>query len=345
MIEATPAELANLSAERAEWTVFAFMTHPQASHDEMVALLDSIELPLPAHACAMVPLAFGRQLLDGLVSAPSTYQAHDGEHAFADDPLFVAARERARQASREELEAIAMRSSEVIAVNKALHAGSRPEDLVLATTFVPSEPDRTPRSFGGTDRTVAQMVRAHGADFALDVRVTPKRVDKQLAMLQLDVMATHEDRSIIESYAGVGSTILAAQKEALTKLMQCSLHVFIAVLAGRDHCRDHVDWESWREFDMCFSGVLRQFAQEPAFDLRTAVAAIRDSLPPLSAELHWGSIFLAIKDGRVTGHQITLDNEPHAAGLEVAQRWPWPQVDAFYTLRHFFMLVPAQAAR
>ena len=341
---ATLEERETLAVERVEWTIAAFMAYPQASHAELVAILDSIELPFPTHACAMVPLAFGRQLLEGIVKLSSTYQQADREVAFADDLLYVAARARARSASKQEIETIGLRSAEVNAVNQALNAGSKPEDLVLATAMVPADPAGAPRRFGGAERAIADMVRAHGADLVFDARVVPKRVQSGQAMLQLDVRAHHDGRDIIESYAGFAATIIEAQKQALQKFAESSLHVLIAVLAGRDRCRDHVDWEPWREFEMCFGGVLRQFSQDPPVELRSFLGAVRDSLPPLSSEVHWCSIFVAIDHGRMTTHQITLDNAPHAAGVEVAQGWVWPHHDAFYTLRHFFMLVPAEPA-
>jgi hypothetical protein len=341
MIEATQVHVQRFAAEVVEWTVAAFMAHAQAAHDEVVAVLDSIELPFPAQTCAIVELAFGRQLLEGLVTLPSTYQWPGGERAVVDDPLYQAARERARRASREEIEVVGLRSPEVVAVNEALHAGTRPEDVAVAVTELSADNEHALRRIGGSVVAVAQMVQGHGAELTLDVRVTPKRVQAHQAMLQLDVSASDGGRAIIESYAGVGSTIIEAHKQALTKLASCSLHVLIAVLAGRERCRDHVEWEPWRDFEICSGGVLRQFAQEPPVDLRALIEAIRDSLPPLSRELHWCSVFVAIQNGELSGHQITLDSAPHAAGLEVARAWSWPQDDAFYTLRHFFMLVPA----
>lgn len=93
-------------------------------------------------AVALVPLAFGRVLLGtlGVRSAAtavlrSVRTGEDTPFRLEDDPIYVQARQLAETAyargamEREEFAAVALRSAEVDAVNQALQAGSRPEDL------------------------------------------------------------------------------------------------------------------------------------------------------------------------------------------------------------------------
>ena len=85
-----------------------------------------------------IVLAFGRPILESLGVAASDkflLQGPDGERSeglLMDEPIFVEALAVARsrnQLSREQLKAISMQSCEVDALNEALNAGHRPEDL------------------------------------------------------------------------------------------------------------------------------------------------------------------------------------------------------------------------
>ena len=91
---------------------------------------------------ALVPLAFGRVLMKSLpIRFPSEAIVHDpqtGTNALVrldDEPLFAEARSAAEAAyshgvmTRDQFAAVALRSPEVAAVNQALQAGARPEDL------------------------------------------------------------------------------------------------------------------------------------------------------------------------------------------------------------------------
>lgn len=114
------------------WTLAAFHANPDVGDGELVQILEDAGLPHAARAVMMLPLAYGRRILDGLVTVKPTYFDGDRELVLADDPIFAAAERLARtEASRADLDRIGLRSSEVDAVNQALHRGSKPEDLEL----------------------------------------------------------------------------------------------------------------------------------------------------------------------------------------------------------------------
>jgi hypothetical protein len=88
---------------------------------------------------ALLPVAFTRVLFkSGGPSFADTYQCMredgsvSGEHRLSDEPIFVHALAIADTADRETMLAVAGRSAELNAINKALHAGSKLENLVLS---------------------------------------------------------------------------------------------------------------------------------------------------------------------------------------------------------------------
>ena len=95
-----------------------------------------------AHAVRFVPLALGRAiLLGGMGMALSdSYLLVNGEERtekrLADEPFFAETLKLAPRFSIDIVSAVAMQSSEVQAVNEALHAGAQPEHLVASMPVV-----------------------------------------------------------------------------------------------------------------------------------------------------------------------------------------------------------------
>jgi len=339
MTQLEPADR-KIATEQARWTVAAFLSNPDAKHEELVELLSAVGMPHADHAVAILPIAFGRQLLEGLVTLPASYHIGDREIAYSDDPIFVAARELAAAASRREIELIGLRSAEVHAVNQALNAGSQPADLVVATVFMPASPEVTPRPIPSIANVVEQLAHSHGGQLDLEAHVFPKQVLRDRVMLQLDLVTRYDGREIRESFAGLGGTILDALKNALQKFTDATLHVLIATIGGGE--RDgHVDRASWRNFEMCSGPLLRQWSDEPPLDFAALADAVRSALPALSVDLHWFSLFVAVDKGKPIAIEAQLDNASCAPVKELLVGWAWPHADKAYALRHFFMLVPA----
>jgi hypothetical protein len=117
---------------------------PDLGSERLVSALTALGLDRQSaqRLVVFVPLALGRVLLGGLgITFADTYlRATDPDpqarHRLADVPEFVAASAAAHRLPADQLSALALRSPEVDAVNKALHGGSRPDDLVLGPTIM-----------------------------------------------------------------------------------------------------------------------------------------------------------------------------------------------------------------
>jgi hypothetical protein len=98
---------------------------------------EGVTAPVAERALAFVPLAFGRMLLSGMgiKFADECLMAHGGSTVtlpLKAIPVYQAALAAAqRSQSAAEFSPVALRSSEVSAVNHTLNNGSHPQDLIL----------------------------------------------------------------------------------------------------------------------------------------------------------------------------------------------------------------------
>jgi hypothetical protein len=104
--------------ETVSWTITAFSSNPDATDDAIAELLVAHGVPegLAARAVLMLPLAFGRRVLRGMVTLPDEIQEGEQVRVLSEDPVFAAAARRAERASRDELQRIGLVSCEVNAV-------------------------------------------------------------------------------------------------------------------------------------------------------------------------------------------------------------------------------------
>jgi hypothetical protein len=114
---------------------------PDLDSEGLVAALTDrgLDLQSARRLVVFVPLALGRVLLDGLgITFADTYlvanATHTTKHPLADVPEFIAASAAGAsgQLPPDQLSGLALRSSEVDAVNQALHNGSQPQHLILS---------------------------------------------------------------------------------------------------------------------------------------------------------------------------------------------------------------------
>ena len=126
-------------------TIAVLVQNPDAGFDALREALQREGLS-PAEterALEFIPLAFGRNFLGGMgMQFPDTYRRVDARgrevlrKKLVFEPLFMDASMRAplvlMQQGQDAYTAVVLRSSEVRAVNQALHAGSDPKDLVAA---------------------------------------------------------------------------------------------------------------------------------------------------------------------------------------------------------------------
>jgi hypothetical protein len=326
------------------WTLSAFHANPDLGDGELVEILEDAGLPHAARAVLMVPLAYGRRILDGLVAVTPTYFDGDRELVLADDPIFAAADRLARtEATREDLDRVGLRSSEVDAVNQALHRGSKPEDLELSPPMMRIEEREVP-AHPEAQATIDELVRAHGSSLALEARLFPGRITKGRVQLQLDVVAKVGERDIIESFGGFGATLHAALGDTITKFVGGTLHVLLATLDRRALGAEQVEWEAWGDFDACLGNVARMWHPGGPTSLRDYLDALKHALldANLASEVHWVRTYLATNGKEHLGMDMLVDNHAWAPGETVVREYPWPVADNYYALRHFFMLVPSK---
>ena len=332
------------------WTLAAFDANADAGDAEIAEILRKAGLPRANHAVAMVPLAFGRRVLHGVIDAPATYVEVDGrgaklrEAALADDPIFVVADQLARTESSASDVPVALRSPELRAVHQAMKQGKRPRDLVLPpprlcldgkSPVAPRAPD--------AQALVDELVRARGAELAIATRVSPFLLTPAQAQLELDLGVRVGERWCFEAFSGVGATIHAAVTDGVDKLARGPRPVMLAVLAGRALGGDQVTWEIWGDFEVCHGPLLHQGGGDGPQQIDDYLGALRDALlaaPPTADEIHWLHTFAARDGDELAGREVRLDNKSWPPGVAIAAAWPWPRSASYYTLRHFCMLVP-----
>ncbi len=341
------------------------LAYPQASDDELRAHLEraGVEPWLAARLVTFLPLALGRVLLAGATVA-QTLDEGEGERPLAGEPVFLAAETRARRASKQELEAIGLRSSEVQAVNTALHHGSRLEDLVLSPVRLLTRLPPPDEGHGGVPSprlAFQQFLEAHGhavtlrdgelrcGALQLEARVFP-RVQGARLSAQVDFAVRHPALAVswlLESFAGFGATWREVLGQCIDKFQRASLHVLIAGLLERSSCADQVSWERLEHpggaFDLCLGAQLTLYAREPVPDLRPLVDALKGALAaaPLSRAVHALRLYVCFDGEQQLSNEVLLDNEAWPAGEALAAANPWPRVGHLWATRFFFLLVPA----
>jgi uncharacterized protein DUF6348 len=334
--------------ELIDWAIAAYMSNPDASDADVAELLaGGFPRGLATRAVAFLPLAFGRRLLEGLTTVADTFVLDGRELPLAAEPVFLQARTRAAQASREQVQRIGLRSAEVNAVNKALQAGAKPGDLVLAPPLLLTIDG--PTTGGVTAATMlAEFLAAHSSALACEARVHPWAVTAKSTGGQLDVLVSAPAlgaRQIVESFACHGGTITEGRSLAMKRFAQGSLHVLMAALEDPRHGDDQVEWQAWGNFRVCLGALLREWSDDVPVDFGPFLDEIKRRLlaAGLSREVHWYRTFVAVGKDGLFGHDALLDNDPWPPGSDAVTARRWPRAEKPYALRHFFILVPNAA--
>ena len=331
--------------ELLSWAMAAYMSNPNATDANVAELLERNGFPrgLATRAVAVLPLAFGRRLLRDLVALSDSFVVDGREQPLASEPLYVLAQQWAERVGREQIEHIGLRSAEFVAVNDALNAGSKPEDLMLSTPQLTFD---GPVTGGATAASqLSELLASHASTLACEARVFPRKLTSAGALGQLDIVVSAPalgERRIIESFAGYAATWPEARSTAMDQFAQGSLHALLAALDDSRRGGEQVEWETWGDFRVCHGTLLRQSTA----DTRVDFAPFRDELKlrllaaSLSREVHWYRTFVSVGDNGVDGHDGLLDNQEWAPGVEAVTGWPWPRAEKPYALRQFFVMVP-----
>lgn len=261
-----------------------FLAAPEQDDPELESKLLTGGFPpwLAARLLFFVPLAFGRRLL-GECQLANAYTAGGQQHPLEEDPVWRAVTARAAQASRDEIGALAPRSSEISAVNSFLEshpdrADALGELQLSAPTRVNAlppieaseapEPPEAPEAKrdgasigdGGVPSPALAFRRyleGHGhavredggalftGELRFGARVFPRPAAKW-PQVQVDFYVAHPSLAapyLLESFAGAGERWGDALRQTIVKFERGSLHVLIAGLLDRGSCADQVEWE------------------------------------------------------------------------------------------------------
>ena len=305
-----------------------------------------------------LPLAFGRLVLRG-VQLSNDYD--DGTLRRLDaDPVYAAAQERAARAHRGEVERIGLRSAEVNAVNNALYAGSRLEDLAAGPPVALSPLPPPGEGDGGVPsprRLLAETLAQHGLPVQDGTRVGALHFDARVfshpapagVLVQVDVVLRHPALAadpLIESLAGWGETWRAAIGQSIAKFAVCSLHPIVAALlrSGDDDqvARIPVEHPAGR-FEFYAGPTITMFA-ETGPGVAAVLTPLLDALRslPLTRAVHGLRIFFEHSNGALNVNEVLLDNQPWEQGQAIVAATAFPDLPPMVATRLFGLLVPTQ---
>ncbi len=218
------------------------------------------------------------------------------------------------------------------------------------STFLTEAIDLASRTHGLATNRAGEWVELDGGALRIRPQVHPhSRSDDRIA-LQIDFVveaAALGHLQLVDSFAGIGNTQEAAERDAFGKFLLGSFHVIIEALSSHVCDSNQIDWlrlatpdRAWR---VC-SGTLLTQSNGP-HTASPQYQAFFEKLQQLflSAEPgkpHWASVFFASFHGALKAFQVTLDGAPweQATALLKATAWETPQT--YQSLRHLFIALP-----
>lgn len=339
--------------------VAAFCAGAEAPSDAEVwerLAAGGVEPWLAARLLLLLPMAYTRRLLPD-VSYADGLATPTGRVILKDEPVFLAALARAELAGRDEIERIALRSSEFAAINDALTAGSQLSDLELAETALMKDLEPAGPGDGGVPSPQVlcdALLRGHGVESDDRTRIEAELfvhpAPSGLVMAQVDFSVTHPalDRPrLVESSAGHGATWRDAISGAVGAFERAALHPIINALLRPGSAADQVERERYEHpggtFDLILGPQLNYFANRPVPSAKPLLDRLLEALRAegLSRKVHGLRLFVAHQDGRLHTNEVLLDSETWPAGEAVVADSPAPLPDGMVAVRVFGLLVPA----
>ncbi|MGW4131349.1 MULTISPECIES: DUF6348 family protein [Amycolatopsis] len=316
-----------------------------------------VEPWLAERLLVFLPMAYVRRLLPD-VTYPDTVRDSRGQVFLAQEPVFVAAYERAQYATRAEFERIAFRSSTFAVINEALNAGSQLADLELGEPVLFKDLEPVVEDDGGVPSPQAvfeSLLSEHGVLLGDDARVDTKLVvhptSEGKVMAQVDFAVSHPALAepwLVESFAGFGTTWREAIGQAVNKFSLGSLHPMVNGLLSPGAAADQVDRERYDHpdgpFELVLGAQITLFAEnvpsvEPLLDrLLEALRAEK-----LSRKVHGLRLFVAHNEGALLNNEVLLDSRPWSGGEAVVADHPALVAEGRVATRVFGLLVPIDA--
>ncbi|SFW73283.1 DUF6348 family protein [Amycolatopsis australiensis] len=331
------------------------------SDDEVVARLTGagVEAWLADRLLYFLPMAYVRRLLPD-IAFKDTLLTPSRRVRLETEPVFAAALTRAQRADGDELERIALRSSEASAVAKLVDRGAKPETLVLTETALTEDLEPVRRGDGGVPSPAAafeEVLREHGvragrlakSGARIDARIVVHPSRPGVVLAQVDFSLAHPALAVpalVATLPGNGATWREAIGQAVYKFATSALHPLVDGLLkpGSGHgCvdQDRCDHPTG-PFDLVSSTQLMLPRGRSAPDLWPSVDGLLDALraESLTPQVHGLGVYLLYQDGQVQTTEVLLDNEPWPAGEAAAAAGPAPVPDGEVTVRIFGLLVP-----
>ncbi len=366
-----------------EIAIAVFLSWPDAGDGELEERLTAAGVApwLAARLVLFLPLAFGRLLLTDCNLSPR-YSVGDEQHALADDPVWVAAAQRARRAVRDEVGALAPRSAEVSAVGEFLTKYPKRRAELAKGKFSPPTlvsplPPLEPGDGGVPSPALAfrQFLEGHGhavqetsgelggeageaggelaaGELRFGAWVYP-HANRPKPQLQVDFTVAHPALAVPqlrESFAGFGDTWGDAARQTIVKFERNSMHVLIAALLDHSSCAEQVEWEPLGDaearFEICYGGMMQTFGAGKIPLLAGLIDALKAKLAasPPSLAAHGLRVFLAHDGTQLSMAEVLLDNDPWEAGQQLAEAMDFSTGPEAWGVRWFAMVLPRRPA-
>lgn len=154
-------------------------------------------------------------------------------------------------------------------------------------------------------------------------------------------------RSIVECFAGVGSTRDQAISDAFGKMLLGSFHVLIEALTNHACDAGQAEVEHW-----VGSGGSWQVFSGPLLTQHSGISTLSSTYPSFFSELnslfiktippgpHWVRVFLGSYHDQVRVGEVLLDNEPWEPGQSLLFSQNWSCANEYQSVRHFFLALP-----
>jgi hypothetical protein len=185
----------------------------------------------------------------------------------------------------------------------------------------------------------------------LEPRVFPRETSAaNTSLLQLDVAIDSpllEGGELLDSFAGMGESPEAAEKDAFHKFLIGSFHVVIEALTNHKCDHDQVEWEEWTgvagKWRVCSGPLLTHGA--PDSQLSPSYGSLLEKLTNLYSRQitpgpHWLRVFVCAMDHKLTGVEVLLDGETWDEAERVVYEHPWNYPASYQSLRHLIVALP-----
>lgn len=205
---------------------------------------------------------------------------------------------------------------------------------------------------------VTELFEAHGIGAArrddwvfptvgcpLRAHMTPGDSRSNGVSVRLDIeLAISSRESVLESFAGLGSTPAEAEDDAFDNFCRSSFHVLAAAFYGHSE-PDQVTSEVWQlsgiEYDAIIGNyTLRSFGGDGTplpEDLFPRLEAMIRGLPS-TAPLYWIRAFYCNLNQTKNVSEVLLNNEQWPAAESMVASLGWERRDSYYSARLFLVL-------